>query len=48
MTLALLAESWELAIIAAVAQIVVLLGFLLCFGTNSLALHDRISGTVVS
>jgi hypothetical protein len=48
MTLALLAGSWELAIIAAVAQIVVLLGFLLCFGTNSLALHDRISGTVVS
>lgn len=46
-TLALLTGSWVVALLASLAAAVVLLGALGAAGTQSLALHDRLSGTCV-
>ncbi|HUO83642.1 MAG TPA: RDD family protein [Thermoanaerobaculia bacterium] len=46
-TLALVAGRWEFAVLASLAGSVVFVGSLAALGPQSLALHDRISGTSV-
>ena len=46
-TLALIAGSWVVAVLASIAAAVVLVGGLGAIGPGSRALHDRLSGTCV-
>lgn len=46
-TLALVAGSWQLALVACSAAAIVLLGTFTALGPAARALHDRLSGTVV-
>jgi uncharacterized RDD family membrane protein YckC len=48
LSLALVTGSWQLAVVASIALLVVGLGALLLFGQDGRTLHDRVSGTMVA
>jgi uncharacterized RDD family membrane protein YckC len=48
LSLAMVTGSWQLALVASVALLVVGVGTLLLFGHEGRTLHDRVSGTMVA